>query len=462
MTIKHTFVVTTALLCAVAALVMGVTSADAKQAAVPWTQITHAHSGAKANLGLARGKDGTLHVLWGGPARPPYTALFDTPISPAGKVGQPQTVVSGWNSIQSPAAVAGADGSIHVLISGQKVLSTSDPYAGLSEAVGPGSWSLGQHAFGSYQLTVSSAADVSAAMLGSGELVTAWRSAVLLLFQRGMDPATQPQVVTPPNDLVELPAIAADRSGGDVVVAFHSVKSGGDFFRRVLPNLDAPQAWPQAKILSPALVARSRGGVYTAYTPDGSKVWLLPFGGQPKPVPVPKGVRVLTAGLAPGPDGRLWVFYGNEQQTFVTRTSMAVSGFEPVQTLSTPAGTLQYFRLEGEGSAGPLDLFADVTIDGGAKDGSYQSHVLPKLSLAVAKKQLKNKQGQVTGVRVTVRALDAGDPIAGVTVSGLPGGAKTTDSSGSVVVTAAVGKKGTFALTAGKRGYVSVKGKASL
>jgi hypothetical protein len=63
---------------------------------------------------------------------------------------------------------------------------------------------------------------------------------------------------------------------------------------------------------------------------------------------------------------------------------------------------------------------------------------------------------------VTVRALDAGDPIAGVTVSGLPGGAKTTDSSGSVVVTAAVGKKGTFALTAGKPGYVSVKGKASL
>ena len=170
MSTKHTLVVTTALLSAVTVLVVGVTSAGAKQAAVPWTQITHATSGAKANLGLARGKDGTLHVLWAGPARPPNTALFDTSISPAGKVGRAQTVLSGWNSIQSPAAVAGADGSIHALVSGQKVLSTSDPYAGLNEAVGPGSWSLGPHAFGNYQLTVSSAADVSAAMLGSGEL----------------------------------------------------------------------------------------------------------------------------------------------------------------------------------------------------------------------------------------------------------------------------------------------------
>ena len=162
MRIKHTLVGTTVLLCAVTALAMGATSAGAKQAAVPWTQITHAHSGAKANLGLARGKDGTLHVLWAGPARAPNTALFDTPISPAGNVGKAQTVVSGWNSIQTPAAVAGADGSIHVLISGQKVLTNSDPYAGLNEAVGPGSWSMGQHAFGNYQLTVSSAADVSA------------------------------------------------------------------------------------------------------------------------------------------------------------------------------------------------------------------------------------------------------------------------------------------------------------
>src|SRR5262245_31536241 len=65
-----------------------------------WTQITHAHNGAAANLGLARGKGGELHVFWAGPARSPYQSILDTSVSPAGAVRKPQPVVSGWNSVQ--------------------------------------------------------------------------------------------------------------------------------------------------------------------------------------------------------------------------------------------------------------------------------------------------------------------------------------------------------------------------
>jgi hypothetical protein len=90
-----------------------------------------------------------------------------------------------------------------------------------------------------------------------------------------------------------------------------------------------------------------------------------------------------------------------------------------VQALKTPAPA-QCFRLEGEGSAGPLDLFAGLTVDGAAKDGSYQTHVLPALSLAVSKKAVK-KHGEVTGTQLTVRVADAGDAVAGATVRGLPG-----------------------------------------
>ncbi len=140
----------------------------------------------------------------------------------------------------------------------------------------------------------------------------------------------------------------------------------------------------------------------------------------------------------------------------------AVSGFEPVQTLKSPPGTAQYFRLEGEGSAGPLDLFADVTVDGGTKDGSYHQQVQPALSLGVAKQLVKSKRGKVTGVRVTVRVTDAGDAVEGARVTGLPGGPKTTDANGAIVFTASARKKGTFALTATKAGYVAAKGKLSL
>jgi hypothetical protein len=207
---------------------------------------------------------------------------------------------------------------------------------------------------------------------------------------------------------------------------------------------------PQAKENAPSIAARDGGGIYSAYAVDGVRAVLLRFGGSPKAVPVPKGMRVLTAGVAAGPDGRLWVYYGNEQTIYVTRTSKAVSGFEPVQVLKTPAGTVQFFRLEGEGSDGPLDLFADVTVDGGAKDGSYQTHVFPKLSLTVAK-----TKASASGVRLTVRVLDAGDPVSGAFVTGLPGGRKTTAANGSVTFTVPAGRK--LALTGSKAGYVFAK-----
>ena len=436
------------LLAAMAAVGVLATSASAGPAG-HWTQITRMHNGANSNLGLARSKNGALHVFWAGPASAPFSTITDTQVSAAGVAGPKSAVVSGWDSVHAPAAVTAPDGSIHVLISGQKVNSNTDPYTGLNEAVGPGTWSLGAHAFGTYQITVPSSADVGTAVLKSGELVSVWRSATTLLFQTGVDPSTQPQNITPPG-LGESPVIAVDQGSGDAVVAYRNASSGADFFRRVLPSLGAPQAMPQAKVLAPAIAARAGGGVFSAYAVDGTRVRLLRFGGQARPVPVPKGARVLVAGLAAGPEGRLWVFYGNEQQTFVTRTSKAVGGFEPVQTLKSPPGTVQYFRLEGEGSAGPLDLFADVTVDGKTRDGSYQTHVFPQLSLRVAK----------AGQRLTVRVTDAGDPVAGARVTGLPGGAKTTDASGAVVVTLAAGQKGSFGLTATKAGYLPAKGKA--
>jgi hypothetical protein len=435
--------------------------AGSAQAGPPgrWTQITHAHNGARSNLGLARGKDGVLHVLWAGPNRGPFTGIYDTAVSVAGVPGKPQAVVSGWSGVNPPTAAAAADGSIHAVISGQKTNSNTDPYAGLNEAIGPGAWKLGAHAFGSSSITVASNADVHSAILKSGELVSVWQSAAALLFQTGVDPSTQPQVLTPAG---QNPVIAVDQASGDAVIAYKGISTSGVYFRRILPALSPPVVMPKAeKIDAPSLAARDGGGVYSAYTPDGAHVWLLRFGAQPRPVPVPKGARVLTAGVARGPEGRLWVFYGNEQTTYVTRTSKAVSGFEPVQALKSPPKAVQYFRLEGEGSTGPLDLFADITVDGQTKDGSYQQLVRPALSLVVSR-QVVRKQGKVTGVRVTARVADAGDAVQGARVTGLPGGSGASDARGSLSFTLAAGRKGAFTLTATKAGYVAATAKLSL
>jgi hypothetical protein len=420
-----------------------------------WTQITHAHNGARSNLGLARAKDGRLHVLWAGPNRAPFPAIYDSTITLAGVVAKPQPVLSSWLGVNSPTAATAPDGSIHAVISGSKTSSATDPYSGLNEAVGPGSWKIEPRAFGNASITVASNADVHSAFLKSGQLVSVWQTAAALLFQVGVDPSAQPQNITP-KGLAVNPVLAVDAASGDAIVAYHNVTEGVNYFLRIQPGVGAPQAIPQSKSDGPSITARAGGGVYSAYSPDGTKVVLLRHGGASKSVPVPRGARVLAAGVAAGPDGRLWVFYGNEQQTYVTRTSKAVGGFEPVQTLKSPAKTVQFFRLEGEGSAGPLDLFADVTIDGQAKDGSYHQQVWPVLSLGASKKATGKR------VQVTVRVSDAGDAVAGAKVAGLPVGTKTTDAKGSVVFTVPASRHGSFALKATKAGYHPAKTTLSL
>ena len=54
---------------------------------------------------------------------------------------------------------------------------------------------------------------------------------------------------------------------------------------------------------------------------------------------------------------------------------------------------------EGEGSTGSLDLFADVLVNGGSKDGSYFQHVLPELSAGTTAKPVKKRERQGEDLR---------------------------------------------------------------
>ncbi len=60
--------------------------------------------GGSGNLGLARTKDGVLHVLVATPIASAGTGIEDVPISPAGVPGAPQAVVSDWKSAEYPDA----------------------------------------------------------------------------------------------------------------------------------------------------------------------------------------------------------------------------------------------------------------------------------------------------------------------------------------------------------------------
>lgn len=418
-------------------------AAPAAASASKWTQITHEGNGAKFNLGLGRTGDGTLHVLWAGPGRIPYTAIFDTPISPSGALGQSQTVIAGWAGVHAPAAVVAPDGSVHALVSGGEKYVFGNPHIGINELTGPGSWTVGTQAYGKG----SDNADVRADILPNGQIVTVWQTGVSDLMVVGTDPGTQPQDLRAGGvGVFGAPDVGVDRATGTAFIVYS--ESGFDWFRPVFPAIQTPVKIPVAAAPGhvPAVAPRLGGGLYTTVIPPGfMQVELVRLGGSPQPLPVPHATQVVSDGVVAGPEGRMWLFFGNQKDTFVTRTNKAVTRYEPLRRIRNPAGVAQYFRIEGEGSRGQLDLFTNLTIDGSTKDGTYATHVLPQLSLKLTRKASK----------ITALVTDASDPVPGAKVSGLPGGLKTTGANGKA--TFKTGPGGHFTATAAKADYLSAK-----
>jgi hypothetical protein len=207
--------------------------------------------------------------------------------------------------------------------------------------------------------------------------------------------------------------LATDQKTGAVVVGGETLHGkGGTFVRQLLPKPG------RSVVLATPLQERSAGisarlgapGVYIAYvTSNGGAVELGRYGGAAHTVAHGSGLE--TAKVFAGPQGRLWIAWSafRGTQIFVTRSNEAVTKFEPVQTLTLPdpSTTEGIAELQGEGSAGPLDLFADMTI--GTEPGFMHTHVLGLYSLqAKVGKPPKGKKA----APVTLSLRDAGDPVA--------------------------------------------------
>src|SRR5271165_69928 len=133
---------------AAATVTVAMTSATSSiaqaSAAGTWRQIAVGvvASGGSGNLGLARTKNGVLHVLIATPSAAAATGIADVAISSAGVPGAPKTVVSRWKAAEYPDAYVGADGAVHAFWSGSKTISLTDPTRGLNTATGPGNWRI--------------------------------------------------------------------------------------------------------------------------------------------------------------------------------------------------------------------------------------------------------------------------------------------------------------------------------
>jgi hypothetical protein len=406
-----------------------------------------------AEPGLARTQDGVLHVVY---VRKNGTKedLIHVEVSPSGKVGADAVALGGWSAMSHPDLLRMPDGSLRAFFGGIRSTSAGETNNAMNTATAPvsgASWTLkpGKAA----QATHAYATGVAGAGLAKdGTPISTWSGTPGLGFHYGVNPGDPDGKIPQSGCCLYTPDVAVDSAGGQAWVGFHSNEnaSPGLFVNAIGPS--GPQG---GRKLAPGSVS-GKSSIYpgnrTSITGRIGAPGVYLFFGQGYPtfktlalwkVDTARPHIVLKvdnnkhANVAPAPDGRLWLMWEQNGTIYAARTNKAATKVGAVNALKPP-GSRTVYRLNGEGSAGPLDLIAN---DG---QGLWHQQVWPKLSLTSSVRA-------AAGNRVIVfRVLDAGDPVAGAAVKA---GGKTLKTAGNGTATLRNAPAGRIKATASKAGY---------
>jgi hypothetical protein len=383
-------------------------------------------------LGLARTKDGVLHVISNRGVS--GTAITETRLAANGKAAGASTVATGWDGNGGLALVTMPNDTLRLFAAGATHAGSSA--SGINTFTAPAtgrSWQLQNGVFWGGAVA-NSAAYIGATLTRDGQPVTAWRGSIA----EGVPPQTSHTF----QGGMTASQLATDAGNGAVVLSgVTNAGQGGVYVQQVLPAQGSRVVLPLPGGINDwnsSLSARAGApGVYVAYA-DGKAARLYRYAGSP--LVLRRGAFV-SATVCAAPAGRLWIAWGDKVDgVFVTRSNMNVTAFEPVQRLKLPQNTsdgLTY--LQCEGSLGPVDLFADVFI--GAAGGFWHTHLLPHFSL----------RAQARKSSVTLIARDAGDPVAGAAIR-VAGRQVRTNANGQATIAL---RRGTYSASATAQGYAS-------
>jgi hypothetical protein len=400
---------------ALGAIAIGGTAAASVAASSGWTRIS-GPTAPGVQLGLARTADGVLHVIWNRGA--PNTSIFETRFSAAGRAAGTSTVATGWNGNGGLALLALPDRTLRLFAPGTGGINTfTAPERG-------GTWSH-QSGLGWGGAVAEASGLIGATLTKSGDPVTAWRG----FAAEGVPPAS-----IPPNPFqggMTASLLATDTATGAVVMSgATNAGQGGAYVQQILPS-PGPRAVDGSLAKDWSVSSSGRigaAGVFTA-TANGKSVRLARYGGSSRTLATGP---YFSAAACAGPQGRLWVAWGDANGLFVTRTNRAAGALEPVQKLRAPSSNGLTF-VQCEGSTGPLDLFAD---DG---TGFWHTHLLARLAV----------RATVARGKVTISVRDAGDPVSGARVS-VAGKHLRTNAAGSVSLAL---RHGAYSASASAPGY---------
>jgi len=440
-----------------------------------WTRITETTDSNIFEPALARTADGVLHVVRlrkNGTNRD----FMHTAIGKDGKVaGAPVKVLEAWVSLNNPDLIVTKEGGLRLLFGGQRTTDVKDPYSNgsLYSAAAPAggaTWTLekGAHA----QSNAVTASPVGAGTMPDGTPVAAWAVSFALQAHIGLNPKTE-DLKFQTTCCAYQPDIAVDAVSGEAVLGWYSnaTKEQGLYTQTIVPTAGDRQFVPESatpdrnsslSLDQRMAIAASLGapGVYVAYGggyPTYKTVNLWRHGSSDALI-VTKAEGARHVNIAAGPEGRLWVMWQRNRRAYATRSNRAATRFGTIVEVAPPPGKAEsgIYKVKGEGSLGPLDLFlACQSIN---ELATWHTQVFPPLSVSASPAKLIAEEGGT----VTFTVSDVDDPVEGATLT-VDSNKLTTNAQGKATMTVPKGNKpGALAAIARKDGYTDASAKVAL
>lgn len=432
-------------------------------------------------LHTSQGRD---MVLWEVPTGPSSATFKYAEIATNGGLAAGVTdMFAGhhWRTLIGDPTLLTYHGKPLLIFAGQRTLNPKDPYSAgcvIGDLDGVSGWTVQPWSL-SHDCSGAVGKYGGAAIDKTGTLSAAWASggSGSVNYRIGTAPtipaSTLDRSIPITHGNLELVDETNDISGSDHFYAawyrlFSTAPYHDGLYLADLTSGSAPKPAPGSGRLmqenafeSPAMASTlGHGGVYAAYctnTYSCSKLLLWRYG-APKTMAVPSSSGATVMALSGGPSGRLWLAWYNRSTSRVNtvRTNKANNRFGPVESYAvhgcTPDNNARVVI-----SGGPqqrLDVVLVCVRTGDFKTYARTTQSIAGLSLSASISSINHKKGG----SVTYRVTDAGDPVAGATVS-VDGRTAKTKSSGTVkFVFAKNARQGRFVVTATCANYFAATG----
>ena len=423
--------------------------APALAQAASWVKVT-ANGPSIDQVGLLRTADGKLHVAWHHSTSPLTEDLLHTTLAPNGKLLGTTPIQSGWTGIQNPALVVQPGAVLRAFWGGQRTTDTAETNQELNTALsadGGATWSLqtgsvvpdGGQAYGS---------PVSAAALPDGTPLQTWAGTLGTWVHSGLVPDAPIHDLQAPLGSYGYDSAIATDAAGRAVVAWYSNAPGhlGVHAQDVAAdgspvgsavNMPGTANMKVGQIGRTPIVARPGGGFYVAYatgypTLNRIRLWRVGDAGATVIGRTPR-TRSSTAALAAAADGRLWVAWvsddGGVPHVLARRSNPSGRVFGETVDAGRAGKSFQAYHLDASATGGALDILARFSVGTTSDAATYQTRVLPGLTLRSSRLRIPDD----TTTSVTFTVLDAGQPVKGARVRAA-GESDTTNASGKVTL----------------------------